>query len=329
MSHFRVIVATLCCVGRIYSASRDNKFTHIFIDEVAASTEPEVLMGIAGVKRISCPVILSGDHKQLGAVIKSNRAASLGLGQSLMERLLLNKLYEVDADGNYDHTLQTRLRRNYRSHPEIVGIFNKLYYDGDLIPLAPLDEVNLAANWSILRNKQFPIVFQAVKGITRHKPNSTTWLNTKEASTVCEYVKNLLIQGLGSGVDVKQHDIGIITPYLGQCGVLKRMLNEMKYKDVKVGSVESFQGCEMPIIIVSMVSSFKNPQFLANPRRMNVFLSRPKLLLILIGNPTTLNNIPDFKYIIDLCKLKGNFFENNVWNNDDLCTYDFAELRIA
>jgi len=53
-------------------------------------------------------------------------------------------LYKVDDSGNYDCTLQTRLRRNYRSHPEIVGLFNKLYYNNELIPLAPLERINQA-----------------------------------------------------------------------------------------------------------------------------------------------------------------------------------------
>lgn len=312
LSGYKIIVATLCSVGRICSFPHDNKFTHIFIDEVAASTEPEALIGIS-IKGISCHVILSGDHKQLGPVIKSKRAKSLGLDRSLMERLMLNKLYEVDEDGDYDRTLQTRLRRNYRSHPEIVDIYNKLYYNGDLIPLAPLDQVNLAANWSILNNVQFPILFQAIKGPSTRKPNSTTWLNHAEARTVCQFVEKLVTWGLGNGEPVKQSDIGIITPYLGQCDLIDGQLRKMGCKDVKVGSVESYQGCEMPIIIVSMVSSFNSPQFLSNPRRINVFLSRPKSLLILIGNPATLSKISDLKYIIDLCKSKNNFYKKDIF----------------
>lgn len=328
LSDYKIIVATLCSVGRICSFPQ--KFTYIFIDEVAASTEPEALIGIAagmGSKGISCPVILSGDHKQLGPVIKSKRAKSLGLGQSLMERLMLNKLYEVDEDGDYDRTLQTRLRRNYRSHPEIVDIYNKLYYNGDLIPLAPLDEVNLAANWRILRNVQFPILFQAVRAPSTRKPNSTTWLNHAEARTVCQFVEKLLTWGLGDGESVKQSDIGIITPYLGQCDRIDRQLSKMGYKHVKVGSVESYQGCEMPIIIVSMVSSCNSPQFLANPRRINVFLSRPKSLLILIGNPATLSKISDLKYIIDLCKSKDNFFKKDIFEKYMIKL--FSNIRIG
>ncbi|TDG49358.1 hypothetical protein AWZ03_004226 [Drosophila navojoa] len=82
-----------------------------------------------GIKGSACHVILSGDHKQLGPVVIDKSAAALGLRQSPTERLMLSKPYEVDAAtmGNYDCTLQTRLRYNYRSHPKIMGLFNKLY----------------------------------------------------------------------------------------------------------------------------------------------------------------------------------------------------------
>jgi helicase MOV-10 len=39
-------------------------------------------------------VILSGDPKQLGPVIRSNVAQSLGLGKSYLERLMDNEIYD-------------------------------------------------------------------------------------------------------------------------------------------------------------------------------------------------------------------------------------------
>lgn len=308
----KIIVATLCGVAHMYLLTKYNDFSHIFIDEAAASMEAEALMGIAGVKRSNCHVILSGDHKQLGPVIKNKRAASLGLDKSLMERLLLNKLYKVDDDGSYDTRLQLRLRRNYRSHPEIVGIYNQLYYDNQLIPMAPLEEVNKAANWGFLPNGEFPILFNATYGKTEREHNSTSSYNQLEAKAVAWFVERLLIDGLGDGVQVEPDEIGIITPYLAQCKRLKNMLSW----GVEVGSVESYQGREKQIIIVSLVSSFMRPYFLSNPKRVNVLLSRAKCLMILIGNPESLGQNEDFQHIIDKCKLRGNFL------------MDFKEVKV-
>ncbi|TDG51099.1 hypothetical protein AWZ03_002462 [Drosophila navojoa] len=302
----KIVVATLCGVAQMYLLTQYKAFSHIFIDEAAASMEAEALMGIAGVKRSNCHVILSGDPKQLGPVIKNKRAASLGLDKSLMERLLHNKLYKVDDDGSYDTRLQLRLRRNYRSHPEIVGIYNQLYYDNQLIPMAPLQKVNIAANWGLLPNGEFPILFNATYGKTEHKHNSTSSFNLLEAKAIYWCVKRLLTDGLGNDVRVQPDDIGVITPYLAQCKCLKDMLRW----DVEVGTVESYQGREKPIIIVSLVSSFMRPYFLSNPRRVNVLLSRAKCLLILIGNPESLGQNEDFQHIIDKCKLRGTFLKN-------------------
>lgn len=136
---YGIIVATLCTVGKLVTGGIGKKrfFTHVFMDEAGASTEPESLVGIMGIKTHSnCRLILSGDHKQLGPILKSEHAAKLGLEQSLMERLLNSNCYAADNNGNYDRTLQARLKRNYRSHPEIVRLFNHLYYNNELIAVA-------------------------------------------------------------------------------------------------------------------------------------------------------------------------------------------------
>ncbi|XP_034476087.1 putative helicase mov-10-B.2 [Drosophila innubila] len=310
LRQYGIIVATLCTVGRLVTTNlgKFNFFTHVFIDEAGASMEPETLIGIMGIKQQdTCHVILSGDHKQLSAVITSNRAAHLGLRHSLMERLLRSDFYALDDNGKYDHTLQTRLRRNYRSHPEIVGLFNKLYYNGELIPQAPPGQVNLAANWKLLPNPKFPIVFQATHGETKREFHSTSSYNALEVQVVIWYVKQLLNNGLGGGVRVTQEDIGIVAPYLGQCRLVTEMLRLQGYVNVEVGSVEKYQGREKAIIIATLVRSFASMGFMRDPRRINVLLSRAKSLMILIGNPVTLRHHRDFKFIINQCKLEGNY----------------------
>ncbi|XP_022227562.2 putative helicase mov-10-B.1 [Drosophila obscura] len=299
---YTITVATLVTVGRLAHSGFGDFFTHIFIDEAGSTTEPETLMGIVGVKQNSdCHVILSGDHKQLGAVIKSSRAASLGLTHSLMERLLASDCYKLDENGNYDRTLQARLRRNYRSHPQIVRLFNELYYGGELIAQAPAAEVNQAAEWDVLPNGQFPIIFQATHGVTEREQHTTSSFNSLEAQVLCWYIRRLLENGLGPNIEVKQEDIGVVAPYTSQGNLICRELERQGLGCVEVGSVENYQGREKLIIIATLVRSFSYMGFMSNPRRINVLISRPKALLILIGNPVTLRHNPDFKFIIDEC----------------------------
>lgn len=303
---YTIIVTTLCMAGTLSFRKKGLPFAYVFIDEAAASTEPETLLGIVGIKDSACKVILSGDHKQLGPVVIDKCAATLGLRQSLMERLMLSKPYEVDAEGNYDCTLQTRLRCNYRSHPKIMALFNKLYYNDELIAMAPPSSVNLAASWSHLPNAESPVLFHAVFGKTSHSPHSTSSYNDHEAKVLAWYIRTLLRKGIGNGVKPQAQDIGVITPYVAQCEQLKHFLRQQGHQAVEVCTVHGCQGQEKPIIVGSLVCSNADTSFVANPQLLNVLISRAKSLLILIGNPYTLAKKPDFRYIIEQCKLSGN-----------------------
>lgn len=274
---YGIIVATLCTVGKLVTGDvaesgpgEMNFFSHIFIDEAGASTEPEALVGIMGIKSVNCRVILSGDHKQLGPIIKSERANQLGLGKSLMERLMMScECYGHDSNANYDRTLQARLKRNYRSHPEIVRIFNHLYYKNELIAEAKMEDVSMAAKWCKLPNPNFPIIFQAVHGVTEKDPVTPSSRNNLELQVLMWFLRRLLLDGI-DGRPVAQTDIGIITPYRLQNKLIQNRLKQYGWTKVESGSVEAFQGREKQIIIVSLVRSFSRLGFVRNPKVMGV-----------------------------------------------------------
>lgn len=50
---------------------------------------------------------------------------------------------------------------------------------------------------------------------------------------------------------ITQDNIGIVTPYRGQCRALSRTL--FRFKDILIGTAEAFQGSEKPVIIISTV----------------------------------------------------------------------------
>lgn len=61
-------------------------------------------------------LVLAGDPRQLGPVLRSPLALKHGLGYSLLERLLAyNSLYKKGPNG-YDPQFITKLLRNYRYH---------------------------------------------------------------------------------------------------------------------------------------------------------------------------------------------------------------------
>ncbi|KAM7345109.1 uncharacterized protein ACRADG_011556 isoform 2-T3 [Cochliomyia hominivorax] len=309
LHEYRIVVCTLSVVAKLVTGkfgcqeNGTSLYTHLFIDEIAATTEAEALIGITTILSPKSCLIISGDYKQLGAILQSKRAVELGLGVSLMERLLARDCYRVDGDTNdYDRSIQTRLTRNYRSHPAIVKLYNGLYYNHSLEACAKRDDVSLGEVWHRCRNKEFPIMFHAVYVPSQSDNQSHSLYNLGELNVVMDYVKDLMYFGI-NGKPVKESDIGIISPYKKQFKRIQEELNLRKWFDIETGSVETFQGKEKNIIIVSFVrSGISNLGFLENQRRLNVTISRPKSLLILIGNPKTLSLNSDFEYIIKECQ---------------------------
>ena len=80
-----------------------------------------------------------------------------------------------------------------------------------------------------------------------------SWFNPDEASYVKMYV-DLLINDTKKN-RCKPEDIGVITPYHRQVQKIRMLLGAHGYSDVKVGSVEEFQGSERPVITISTVRS--------------------------------------------------------------------------
>ena len=63
-------------------------FTHIFIDEAGHATEPETVIPLSGLLDVNMKnggqVVLAGDPKQLGPIIRSSLAKTCGLGMSFV-----------------------------------------------------------------------------------------------------------------------------------------------------------------------------------------------------------------------------------------------------
>lgn len=79
--------------------------------------------------------------------------------------------------------------------------------------------------------------------------------NQQEIDILMGYLQRILKM---SQPKVVQSDIGIISPYRRQCEKLTEQCAQKGYNDIQIGSVETYQGQEKPIIIVSTVRSQMN-----------------------------------------------------------------------
>lgn len=312
-AHYRIIISTCSTAGQLYSLGlRAGHITHVFVDEAGQATEPECLVAIGLAAGDDGQVVLAGDPFQLGPVLQSHVASSYGLNISLLERLINRPLYCRNEDkfadhGCYDPLLVTKLVNNYRSHPAVLGLPSAIFYHNELMPCADAAMRESLCQWEKLPNKGFPVIFHGVQGEDLREGNSPSWFNPVEAVQVTKYLQSLRSSDKFS---IKLSDIGVITPYRKQVEKIRLLLAPLGLGEVKVGSVEEFQGQERPAIIISTVRSNDSlvgcdvrhtVGFLSNPKRFNVAITRAQALLVVIGNPHVLCQDPYWCCLIQYC----------------------------
>ncbi|KAL8014957.1 putative RNA helicase UPF1, UPF2-interacting domain, DNA2/NAM7 helicase, AAA [Plasmopara halstedii] len=265
------------CVGAGEPRLSNFRFRQVLIDEATQATEPECLIPIVqGAKH----VVMVGDHCQLGPVVMNKKAAKAGLNQSLFDRLL-----KIDLKHR-----PFRLRVQYRMHPFLSEFPSNEFYEGDLQNGVAASERQLSNVDFPWPNPNKPTFFYICLGAEEISSSGTSYLNRTEASNVEKIVTTFLKAG------VLPSQIGVITPYEGQRAyVVSYMqrngpMRSQLYKDVEVASVDSFQGREKDLIILSCVRSNENQGigFLSDERRLNVALTRAKYGVIILGNPRVL-----------------------------------------
>lgn len=328
LGEYEILVCTLITAGRLASAKfPDDHFTHVFIDEAGQATEPEFMVAVSGVLAEGGQVVMAGDPKQLGPVIMSAAAKEYGLGVSFLERLMENEtLYQKDEKQCYNPQFITKLLINYRSHESIIEVPNETFYENELIAGADKNMVNALCSWHHLPQPGFPVIFEGVRGEDLRESTSPSYYNPQEIFIVKTYIERLLLTG------VVPSDVGVITPYRKQVQKLKGVLN---HSELKVGSVEEFQGQERRVIVISTVRSDSqhllfdanhNLGFLCNPKRFNVAVTRAKSLLIVIGNPHLLSLDYHWKNFLEYC-IENNAYRGIEYDNDKKRDIDVDEIE--
>ncbi|XP_072223489.1 putative helicase mov-10-B.2 [Leuresthes tenuis] len=348
LMEYKIMVTTLLTAGRFVSgAIPAGHFTHVFVDEAGHAVETECLVPLAGLLDIeSGQLVLAGDPKQLGPILRSPFALKYGMGISLLERLMNDfTLYQKNEDV-FNNCFVTKLLRNYRSHPAILKIPNELFYDGELQACADEYSRNFYCRWEYLPQKDFPVIFHAVAGVDAREASSPSFFNVAEVEVLMDYVRKLLqSEGKKGLAKITPRDIGIIAPYRKQVQKIRRALEKVgkdfKFHNMdalKIGSVEEFQGQERRVIMVSTVRSsseylesdneFKLG-FVKNEKRFNVAITRAKALLIVVGNPRVLNADTTWARFIKYCSDEGGYTGLDRTENDEEVIERLAALYIS
>ncbi|TBU29435.1 P-loop containing nucleoside triphosphate hydrolase protein [Dichomitus squalens] len=314
LMRFKVIVSTCNNASFAYNIGMPvGHFTHIFVDEAGQASEPEILTAIKPLSAESTRIVLSGDPKQLGPVIRSSLARRLGLETSYLERLMDLPLYSAEHGRGLSFV---KLVKNYRSHGAILRYPNEKFYNSELEVCGHTSTIDAFLGSPHLVSPDFPVVFHAISGTNDREASSPSYFNIDEAVQVKAYVVSLLRERRVP----EASEIGVITPYHAQVRKIRQLLRNADLVDVKVGSVEEFQGQERKVIIVSTVRSSTDLLaydarfalgFLSNARRFNVAMTRAKALLIVIGDAAILSIDPLWREFMNYVHL------NHGWRGDD------------
>ena len=98
------------------------------------------------------------------------------------------------TSGKYDDKAITKLLSNFRSHPALLQLPSRLFYDNELLPKGdPLITTSLEG-WEKLPNSKgkFPIIFHGVIGEDKREARSPSFFNAEEAVMVVDYIQDLL-----------------------------------------------------------------------------------------------------------------------------------------
>jgi DNA replication ATP-dependent helicase Dna2 len=244
LKHVKVVAATA------HRAStnpflRNASFDMAVVDEAGQLTEPLTLGIVMRAKRF----VLIGDDRQLPPVVRTRELAF-----SMFERL----------KGASRITL---LDTQYRMHPEIMQVCNRLFYDGRL-------RAGVSAG-DRTPSEGMPVMFVPVDSDTDDRRNIC------EAETVSRLVRTL-VQAQG----IAPETIGVISPYRAQVVLMRQILEG---SGVVADTVERFQGGERDIVIISFVRS-QSSSFVFDERRLNVAMTRARRQLILVAHPELFRN---------------------------------------
>ena len=282
LNYAQVIFATLSTSGRrIFENILSPEI--LIIDEGSQAVEAETLIPFA-MQPKKC--LLVGDTKQLPATVISKVASEYNYNWSMMWRL-------VEECG---HSC-TMLTVQYRMDPSIRR-WPSLQYYGDQLTDGPL----IAARDPSVSDYG---AYAFINVNSREKSKNYSCYNPQE----CQQIIIILNELKTKNVNLREQ-VGIITFYAAQVEHMQREFAKHPWlQEVKVHTVDSYQGNENDYIIISFVRSNQGGGvgFLRDFRRLNVAITRARLSLIMVGNASTLSRHKEK----DVAKLVADAWERN------------------
>lgn len=268
-----------CVVGgTAWVGSRDDisgSFDYGFIDEAGQFS----LANAVAISSSCKNMIMSGDPQQLSQPIKGSHP--WGASFSVLEHLI-GERYVVDEDYGIF------LPKTYRMHHLITEVVSAISYESRLSSVDELTKLELISPEPLPKNG---LAFIPVP----HRGNENR--SYEEVEVVKRLVKFLRhrnwVDRWGNISEVSADQIMVVTPYNAQSYALANALGD----SASVGTVDKFQGKEAAFVILSLAasdaeSSSRGVDFLFSTNRLNVAISRAKVMSIVVASPSLIEAKP-------------------------------------
>ena len=282
-------IVGVTCVSTSLDVLQGQQFDVLLLDEASQLTEP---MSLAPIIRSKCKyLIAAGDPHQLSPVVCPPDHVHGDRVHSLLRPLFVRLV----GLGHEPHLLKTQ----YRCHPDISDVCNRHFYDNRLE-----DGVCAEQRRSLIPSISHAVVVVDVQGQEQYKARSM--YNDAEARAVGVLIRKLVQAGVSPG------DIGVIAFYRAHVEALKWCVGAVAScgggaGEVQVATVDSFQGAEKQIIILSTATT-KASSFVSEPTRLNVALSRATNHLFLVTNQSLCRSVPSLDYVFRRSQAQGGYY---------------------
>ncbi|MGL2907496.1 AAA domain-containing protein [Helicobacter pylori] len=258
-------------------------FDSVIVDEAAKANPLELLMVMALAKE---RIILVGDDRQLLHYLDDEIGKKLedesqdvkdeiekALKDSMFKKLKerAQKLKELDGKERF-----ITLNMQYRMHPLLGGLVSGVFYEPHNEDFGNgLKEEHFKHNLRILDNN--PLAWIDVKNPKEKRNADGSYYRESEITAIKECL-DLFMK------DEPDFTFGVITFFKEQKRLLEQALKG--YANLEIGTVDSFQGKEFDVVLLSSVRTRHTEGFgfLKDSSRLCVALSRQKRALIVAGD---------------------------------------------
>lgn len=296
----QLVIGTCVGIGQRHIGIADNTYDWVIVDEAARSISSELAIAMQSGSRI----LLVGDHKQLPPLYseehKNALARRLGIsrrGEELDQAL--GSDFERVFLSQYGKQTCATLKTQYRMAPAIGDLVSACFYDNflengktdddvpDIYSKLP-EKIKSSVTW--LDTSFIPNAYheQAKNGSLSNRAEADEIISLLDSFAKNNTFMNSEV--VQTCLDKNEQAIGVICMYSEQKKLIYKKFNECSWDErfrrlVKIDSVDSYQGKENRVIILSLTryDDAHTTGFLHLSNRINVALSRAMDKLIIVG----------------------------------------------